>query len=113
MAEPEHRRAEVWRQPQERLRSLMSRAVEDMALLVESGDDDTSIELLKITGMYRGLANHIGELVSTLFEAPLRDVYDYRGFLEMRDGRRIGKAAITLVCDASLEAYEDADDEGF
>jgi hypothetical protein len=39
----------------------MSRAVENIALLVESGDYDASIELLKITGMYRGLANQIGE----------------------------------------------------
>jgi hypothetical protein len=57
----ERRRAEVWRQPQERLRSLMSKAVENVAGLVEAGDYDASIELLKITGMYRGLANHIGE----------------------------------------------------
>lgn len=57
----ERRRAEVWRQPQERLRSLLSKAVENVAALVESGDYDASIELLKITGMYRGLANHIGE----------------------------------------------------
>jgi hypothetical protein len=57
----ERRRGEVWRQPQERLRSLMSKAVENMAALVESGDYDASIALLKITGMYRGLANHIGE----------------------------------------------------
>jgi hypothetical protein len=61
VAELERRRAEVWRQPQERLRSLMSKAVENVAGLVESGDYDASIELLKITGMYRGLVNHIGE----------------------------------------------------
>jgi hypothetical protein len=61
MATLERRRAEVWRQPQERLRSVMSKAVENVAELVEAGDYDASIELLKITGMYRGLANHIGE----------------------------------------------------
>jgi hypothetical protein len=61
MATLERRRAEVWRQPQERLRSLMSKAVENVAALVESGNYDASIDLLKITGMYRGLANHIGE----------------------------------------------------
>jgi hypothetical protein len=61
MATLERRRDEVWRQPQERLRSLMSKAVENVAGLVESGDYDASIELLKITGMYRGLANHISE----------------------------------------------------
>ncbi len=60
-AELQRRRAEVWRQPQERLRSLMSKAVENIAGLVESGDYDASVELLKITGMYRGLVNHIGE----------------------------------------------------
>jgi hypothetical protein len=39
----------------------MRKAVENVAALVESGDYEASIELLKITGMYRGLANHIGE----------------------------------------------------
>jgi DNA-binding CsgD family transcriptional regulator len=61
MAELERRRAEVWRAPQERLRSLMSKAVENIAALVETGNYDASIDLLKITGMHGGLVNFIGE----------------------------------------------------
>jgi len=52
MAELERRRAEVWRQPQERLRSLLSKAVENLGQAVESGDLKASIELLKAVGMY-------------------------------------------------------------
>jgi hypothetical protein len=35
----------------------MSQAVENIAALVESGDYDASVALLKITGLSRGLAN--------------------------------------------------------
>jgi hypothetical protein len=38
MACLQERRAEVWRVPQERLRSLMAKAVENIAGLVETGD---------------------------------------------------------------------------
>jgi hypothetical protein len=55
----------------------------------------------------------LGELVEMLFSAPLRDAFDYRAFLEMRDGRRLGACVLTMICDASLAAYEEADDEGF
>jgi DNA-binding CsgD family transcriptional regulator len=61
MAELERRRAEIWRAPQERLRSLVSKAVENIAALVETGNYDASIDLLKITGMHGGLVNFIGE----------------------------------------------------
>jgi hypothetical protein len=58
----ERRRAEVWRQPQERLRSLLSKAVENLGQAVESGDLKASIELLKAVGMYGdGTMNAIGE----------------------------------------------------
>jgi hypothetical protein len=46
------RRAEVWRQPQERLGSLLSKAVENLAAAVEEGDFKASIEVLKAVGMY-------------------------------------------------------------
>jgi hypothetical protein len=55
----------------------------------------------------------IGELVDRLFDCPLRDQFDYRAFLELRDGRRIGATLLTLICDASLAAYQEADEEGF
>jgi hypothetical protein len=52
MAELERRRAEVWRQPQERLRSLLNKAVENLAAAVEAGDLKASIEALKAVGLY-------------------------------------------------------------
>jgi hypothetical protein len=60
-AELARRRDEIWRHPQDRLRSLLSKAVENIASLVETGDYDASVEVLKITGMYRGLNNTPGE----------------------------------------------------
>jgi hypothetical protein len=62
MTSLERQRAEVWRQPQERLRSLLSKAVENLGQAVESGDLKASIELLKAVGMYGdGTMNAIGE----------------------------------------------------
>src|SRR5215813_2223269 len=52
MATLERRRAEVWREPQERLRSLLSKAVENLAAAVEEGDLKASIEVLKAVGLY-------------------------------------------------------------
>ena len=52
MAELGRRRAEVWRQPQERLRSLLSRAVENLAAAVEEGSLRASVEVLKAVRMY-------------------------------------------------------------
>jgi hypothetical protein len=57
--------------------------------------------------------NPLCELADMLFEAPIRDTFDCRAFLEMRDGRRAGKAIMTLVAEASLSAYQDADNKGF
>jgi hypothetical protein len=62
MATLERRRAEVWRQPQERLRSLLSKAVENLAAAVEEGDRKASIEVLKAVGLYGdGTMNAIHE----------------------------------------------------
>ena len=62
MATLERRRAEVWRQPQERLRSLLSKAVENLAAAVEEGDLKASIEVLKAVGMHgEGTMNAIHE----------------------------------------------------
>ena len=52
MATLERQRAEVWRRPQERLKSLLSKAVENLAAAVEEGDLKASIEVLKAVGMY-------------------------------------------------------------
>jgi hypothetical protein len=46
------RRAEVWRAPQEKLRALLSKAVENLAAAVEAGDLKASLEVLKAVGMY-------------------------------------------------------------
>lgn len=61
MATLQRRRAEVWGTAEERLRSLMAKAVDNIAALVEVGDYAASVELLKITGLYRGVVNVIGE----------------------------------------------------
>ena len=61
MAALQRRRAEVWGTAGERLRSLMAKAIDNIAGLVEGGDYEASIELLKITGLYRGVVNGIGE----------------------------------------------------
>jgi hypothetical protein len=51
-AELERARAEVWRAPTERLRSLIAKAVANVAQAVEGGDVKMSVELLKIVGLY-------------------------------------------------------------
>jgi hypothetical protein len=62
MATLARRRAEVWRAPQEKLRALLSKAVENLAAAVEAGDMKVSIEVLKAVGMYGdGTMNAIGE----------------------------------------------------
>jgi hypothetical protein len=58
----EQKRAEVWRGVQEKLRSLMRKAVENLAAAVEEGDLKASLDLLKAVGMYgNGTMNAIGE----------------------------------------------------
>jgi hypothetical protein len=58
----ERRRAEVWRAPQEQLRSLLGKAVANVAAAVEGGDLKASIEVLKAVGMYgHGSMNTIHE----------------------------------------------------
>jgi hypothetical protein len=58
----QRRRAEVWRAPQEKLRSLMAKAVENLAGAVESSDLRASIELFKYVVMYgNGTMNAIRE----------------------------------------------------
>jgi hypothetical protein len=61
MATLQRRRAEVWGTAGERLRALMAKAVDNIVGLVEAGDYEASVELLKITGLYRGVVNAIGE----------------------------------------------------
>jgi hypothetical protein len=56
------------------------------------------------------------ELVTMMFEAPIRDLYDHRAFLnsQLRDAKRLGQALLRIVADASLEAYQEAaNDEPF
>jgi hypothetical protein len=61
-AELEQVRAEVYRAPQERLRSCLMKAVSNLAAAVENGELRASIELLKAVGMYgNGTMNAIGE----------------------------------------------------
>ena len=61
-AELERARAEVYRAPQERLRSCLMKAVSNLAAAVEKGELRASIELLKAVGMYGdGTMNAIRE----------------------------------------------------
>jgi hypothetical protein len=56
------------------------------------------------------------ELVTMMFEAPLRDLYDHRAFLnsQLRDAKRLGQALLKIVADVSLEHYQEAShDEPF
>ncbi len=55
----------------------------------------------------------IEELCAMMFEAPIRDLYDHRAFLnsQLRDAKRLGQALLKSVADASLEAYREAADE--
>jgi hypothetical protein len=69
--------------------------------------------LTRLAEAMEEIGNPIAELVDQLFEAPLRDGYDYRAVVEMRDGRRVGATVVCAICDASLAAYRDADTEGF
>jgi hypothetical protein len=46
------RRQDLWRAPQERLRSLAMKAVENLAQAVEEGKLHASLELLKAIGLY-------------------------------------------------------------
>ena len=61
MATIEQRRAEVWGTTGERLRSLMAKAVDNLAAAVESGSLRASVELLKCTSMYGGVVNVLSE----------------------------------------------------
>jgi hypothetical protein len=62
MATLERRRAEIWGTACERLRSLISKAVENLAGQVEAGSVRASIELLKCVGLFgNGTMNAIGE----------------------------------------------------
>jgi hypothetical protein len=60
MAAVEEARLEVWRGPQEKLRSLAMKAVENLAEKVEAGDIRCSLEVLKAMGLY-GCVSHIGQ----------------------------------------------------
>lgn len=61
MSTLELRRAEVWGTTGERLRSLMSKAVENIATAIEGGNLTASWELLKCTSMYGGVVNVLSE----------------------------------------------------
>jgi hypothetical protein len=61
----------------------------------------------------REVDNPIEECATMLFEAPLRDIYDHRAFLnsQLRDAKRLGQALLRIVADVSLQHYQEAADE--
>jgi hypothetical protein len=48
------------------------------------------------------IGHPFAELADMLFECPIRDPYDYKAFLSMRDGQRLGRSLLTIVAQASL-----------
>jgi hypothetical protein len=77
MSTLQRRRAEVWGTTGERLRSLMSKAVGNLATAIEGGSLKASIELLKVTGMYGGVVNVLGDtdpekIIRTMAEAQVQ-----------------------------------------
>jgi hypothetical protein len=52
MATLEQRRADLWRAPQEKLRSLAMKAIENLATAIDNGNLRASLELLKCIGLY-------------------------------------------------------------
>jgi hypothetical protein len=55
----------------------------------------------------------LGEVARCLFEAPIRDEFDRRGYLHLHDGHRLGRQLLELIAEVSLEHYQQADTEGF
>jgi hypothetical protein len=53
------------------------------------------------------------ELCTMMFEAPLRDIWDHKAFLnsQLRDAKRLGQALLKIVADVSLEHYQEAANE--
>jgi hypothetical protein len=77
MSTLELRRAEVWGTAGERLRSLMSKAVENIGQAIEDGNLTASWELLKCTSMYGGVVNVLSEtdpekIIRTMAEAQVQ-----------------------------------------
>jgi hypothetical protein len=64
-----------------------------------------------ITEAIENPSTPLGELVEMLFDAPIRDHFDLKAFLNMRDGRLLGKTLIHLVAQCSLNAYDQASGE--
>jgi Homeodomain-like domain len=83
------RRAEVWRTAQERLRSLLMTAVENLGKAVEAGDLKASVELLKAVGLYGCVASigeqHPGVLLQELIDTKIRDATQPLGEAVPRD----------------------------
>ena len=93
--------AEQREQRDQQVRARMSKA----AYLEEIG--------LYVQDALQEIGHPLAELADTLFDAPIRSLWDQRAFLEMRDTRRLGAALMKLVAEASLASYEAADTDGF
>ncbi len=102
---PQHGHVQQLREQQdERIRARMSRS----AFLADVQQ--------RFADALRETDTPLEELCATMFEAPIRDLYDHRAFLnsQLRDAKRLGQALLKIVADASLEAYQEAaNDEPF
>jgi hypothetical protein len=66
-----------------------------------------------VTEALEDMGHPLAEVADTLFDAPIRDGFDARAFLHLRDGQRLGQAMLRIVAEASLASYQEADDLGF
>jgi hypothetical protein len=106
----EQRRAELWRVPQEKLRALALRAVENLAAAVEAGDLKASVEVLKSIGLY-GVVAPVGEtdpeaVMRQQVTAQLEQECPAKGAYEdfLIDQARPGYAAHKTALEADLRA---------
>jgi hypothetical protein len=72
---------------------------------------DAILESIRDAMEERG--NPLADLADMFWDEPCRDRFDLNAALSLHDGRRAGKAITTLVAEASLNAYQDADSKGF
>jgi hypothetical protein len=61
MATFEQRRADLWRAAQQRLLAVLGKAVQNLAEGVEAGVHDSSVEVIKLCGLYRAGLPVVGE----------------------------------------------------
>jgi hypothetical protein len=52
----------------------------------------------------------LGEVIDGLWDCPIRDEADFRGYLHMHSGDRLGAQIMRLVASISMNHFQDASD---